>query len=248
MGQSKILAPSSVIPSSRSLESIDEVGTVNNGEYLIYQLGQFSGGQIETGAVGDIIPSILSESDFQSQNGNGWVLADGRSVSGSSYDSTFSKSNVPDMRGVIPRGKDNGRGLTSDLSLESYTGDSAKLPNSGLSTSTENYHSHSGEAAFNSNHRHYMFHDQAHFDTTLIKDDPNENIAATGGFFNAAAYRLNRDTSAATPSRGVTSSSGAHTHSFSSFSTDGDHSHSITGGDSETAPNNVTVNFFIRIN
>ena len=35
--------------------------------------------------VGSIVPSLLMEAQFQAVAGNGWVLADGRSVAGSAY-------------------------------------------------------------------------------------------------------------------------------------------------------------------
>lgn len=60
--------------------------------------------------VGTITESMLTESQFQTQVGTtNWVLADGRSVTGSSYESVTGFSTIPDLRGVFRRGKNNGR-------------------------------------------------------------------------------------------------------------------------------------------
>ena len=63
----------------------------------------------DEGRVGDIIQSMLSEAQFLEQNGVGWVLADGRSVSGSKYNTTTGNVSIPDMRGQFLRGKNNSR-------------------------------------------------------------------------------------------------------------------------------------------
>jgi len=59
--------------------------------------------------IGDYRESDLTEAEFQSLNGPGWILADGRNVSGSRYHLFTGKTVVPDARGVVLRGKNNGR-------------------------------------------------------------------------------------------------------------------------------------------
>lgn len=59
--------------------------------------------------VGSVKSSLLTLAQFQAQNGTGWVLADGQNVAGSSYASITGSSTVPDMRGQMLRGKNNGR-------------------------------------------------------------------------------------------------------------------------------------------
>jgi hypothetical protein len=59
--------------------------------------------------VGSIIHSMLTEAQFQGQAGVGWVLADGRSVAGSTYATVSGNSTIPDLRGVFIRGKNNSR-------------------------------------------------------------------------------------------------------------------------------------------
>lgn len=60
-----------------------------------------------TGALGDVKHSILEESDFQTVNGDCWVLLDGRSIKGSSLDILTSRQSIPDGRGYFIRCYDN---------------------------------------------------------------------------------------------------------------------------------------------
>lgn len=62
-----------------------------------------------SGSIGQVRQSLLSEAQFQAQNGSGWVLADGRNVAGSKYTTVTGATTVPDCRGVALRGKNNGR-------------------------------------------------------------------------------------------------------------------------------------------
>lgn len=60
-------------------------------------------------AVGAVQSAMITEAQFQAQFGTGWVLADGRSVAGSKYASITGSANIPDLRGVVLRGKNNSR-------------------------------------------------------------------------------------------------------------------------------------------
>lgn len=62
-----------------------------------------------TAAIGAIQSALLTEAQFQAQFGSGWILADGRSVLGSKYETITGRSSIPDLRGVVLRGKNNGR-------------------------------------------------------------------------------------------------------------------------------------------
>jgi hypothetical protein len=78
--------------------------------------------------VGSVVGSMLTEGVFQTETSVAWILADGRNVSGSAYSTKSGFSNVPDLRGVVPRGKNNGRSAASgnadgDLALGTYQGD-----------------------------------------------------------------------------------------------------------------------------
>ncbi|NBO99741.1 MAG: hypothetical protein EBU90_06395 [Proteobacteria bacterium] len=79
-------------------------------------------------AVGSIQASMLTEAEFQSIFGTGWVLARGQNVSGSKYASIKSVTTVPDLRGVFLRGKNNGSleprsNPDGDSSLGTYQAD-----------------------------------------------------------------------------------------------------------------------------
>lgn len=65
--------------------------------------------QADGSGVGDIRDSMLTEAEFQAQNGAQWVLMDGRNVAGSKYATLKGVSTIPDGRGVILRAKNNGR-------------------------------------------------------------------------------------------------------------------------------------------
>jgi len=60
-------------------------------------------------AIGAVQPAMITEAQFQDQFGTGWILADGRSVTGSKYTSITGNTSVPDLRGQVLRGKNNSR-------------------------------------------------------------------------------------------------------------------------------------------
>lgn len=64
--------------------------------------------------VGTIIHSMLTTAQFATQYGTNWVLADGRSVTGTLYASVTGSSTIPDMRGAFLRAKDHGLGRNPD--------------------------------------------------------------------------------------------------------------------------------------
>jgi hypothetical protein len=59
--------------------------------------------------VGMIVSSMLTEVQFQILNGPAWILADGRNITGSVYQTVTGNSIVPDLRSMVLRGKNNGR-------------------------------------------------------------------------------------------------------------------------------------------
>ena len=52
--------------------------------------------------IGDVLPSILDETAFQSQNGTKWVACDGQSIEPSELSSLTGLAFAPDMRGKFP--------------------------------------------------------------------------------------------------------------------------------------------------
>lgn len=67
--------------------------------------------------VGTVIHSMLTESQFQLAMSTGWVLSDGRTVTGSAYHKLTANTTVPDMRGRFLRGKNNGGSVNPDGDL-----------------------------------------------------------------------------------------------------------------------------------
>lgn len=162
--------------------------------------------------VGSVIPSVLTEAQFQSQNTNPtpetWVLADGRDVSGSSYQLVTGQTTIPDMRGVSVRGKNNGRSdgnqnPDGDLTLGQFT------------------------ASRFTNHNH-GFNDPGHVHSM----SPDFGNAGTN--YNSGN---NRQAYAITPFG--TGQQTASSHTNINF---------VGEGGNDTAPSNVTLNYFIRIN
>lgn len=72
--------------------------------------------------VGMIVPSMLTEAQFQAINGTAWVLAAGQSAVGSVYATTTGSSTLPDLRGMTLRGKNNSRADGSQNPNETITG------------------------------------------------------------------------------------------------------------------------------
>lgn len=86
--------------------------------------------------VGTIIHSMLSTAQFATEYGDNWVLADGRSVTGSKYASVTGLGTIPDMRGAFLRAKNNGstRNPDGDLSLGTYSADKFASHNHSINT------------------------------------------------------------------------------------------------------------------
>jgi microcystin-dependent protein len=102
--------------------------------------------------VGSVMHTMLTEAQWQTQMGNNtppyyWVLADGRSVVGSLYNTITGLTNVPDLRSVFLRGKDNGRGLNpnGELAVGTYTADKY---GSHSHTITDPSHTHTTTASY----------------------------------------------------------------------------------------------------
>ena len=73
--------------------------------------------------VGTIIHSMLTTAQFSAEYGDNWVLADGRSVTGTKYASVTGNTTIPDMRGAFLRGKGSTYNPDGDLTIGTYTVD-----------------------------------------------------------------------------------------------------------------------------
>lgn len=91
--------------------------------FFVKKDGPLSSDRASMAPIGMMKASLLSETDWQSAMGSGWVLADGSNVSGSLYESIIGSSSVPDMRDMFARGKNNSRSSsTGDASGERSLG------------------------------------------------------------------------------------------------------------------------------
>jgi hypothetical protein len=94
--------------------------------------------------VGTIIPSMLTQAQFNGQVGTGyWVIADGSSCVGTTYSAVSGYTTVPDLRGQFLRGKNNGRSdgnqnPDGDSALGTYQADAFKSHNHSYVVDTDN--------------------------------------------------------------------------------------------------------------
>ena len=77
--------------------------------------------------VGTIIHSMLTTTQFASEYGDNWVLADGRSVSGTKYALITGLGSIPDMRGAFLRAKGSTYNPDGDLALGTYSADKVRI-------------------------------------------------------------------------------------------------------------------------
>ena len=182
----------------------------------------------------------------------GWLPCDGSAVSRSNYAALFtaigtvhgsgdgaSTFNLPDYRGRFLRGVDGGSGRDPDSALRASAGEGGNsgdkvgtlqssatgLPRTGYSLSSAGMHNHSGLTGTESivggvEASEFVFY----------------NVVPAGTYFGfnpGAGYYFAR-----TGDNGL-----GHVHSVQS---DGTHVHTVTGGDSETRPVNVYVQYIIK--
>jgi len=150
--------------------------------------------------VGTVLTSMLTSTQFASEYGDNWVLADGRSVTGTKYANVTGNSTIPDMRGAFLRGKGSSHNPDGDLALGTYTADKT------------------------ASHNH-------------------QERALSG--VNGSPEGLTYDTSSGTGSsiKYITYINGNVSNTGTNYPLT-----TANTGDNETAPKNITVNYFIRIN
>lgn len=190
------------------------------------------------GSVGDIKAAHMTEAQFVAANGPGWILADGRSVSGSAWATLASLSSAPDARGVALRGKNNGRSSAAgdadgERLLGSSQGDSFGSHNHGGGDHKHvvNSHNHGGGS-----HKHtwkgYNNTDgsgtgEQHRSRYEISGDPEEDATRMSG---------NILDSESPGTGGPTNDVGAGITIIA------------PNGGNETRMRNIAVNYFIKVN
>jgi len=180
---------------------------------------------------------------------------------------TFKKSdtdstlyfNLPDLRGQFVRGLDNGRVFGS---IQNW---STGMPTNKFTTDSNGNHSHTTDVQ--GNHSHTTDVQGNHSHTTDVQG--NHTHSYTRSFYglfhpdNTVSIATGADFTANTPSGAIsaagghshtTTTAGGHSHTTTTAgghshttTTTGGHSHTITGGDLETRPNNIALNYIIKV-
>ena len=84
---------------------VEETGAilVCDGSTWVDPINSFSS------SIGDVKQSFLTEAQFIAENGNKWILADGRDITGTDYAILLSYNTAPDCRGQFLRSGNLGR-------------------------------------------------------------------------------------------------------------------------------------------
>jgi hypothetical protein len=106
------------VPSVQKKIQVEETTDLNPGsESLFQKVGGSINWLIDNAqglAVGSVDGSFLSEAQYQSFNGAGFILADGRSIVGSALAAITGATNAPDLRGRYLRMKSHASGVNPD--------------------------------------------------------------------------------------------------------------------------------------
>lgn len=170
----------------------------------------------------------------------GWLIADGSAVSRTQYSALFAvigtlygsgdgttTFNLPDMRGVVVRGVDRGRGLDPARTLGSYQGDlfASHSHNNTVTTQDAGGHSHSATTDIRGHHSHSL-------NTQGVAAGA---VGVSQGGLHSGSGKISSGTT----------SEGGHSHVVS-VGTSGSHSHNTvvnnaTAGGAETRMKNIAL-------
>jgi hypothetical protein len=184
--------------------------------------------------VGDIISTVLPIEIFLNLNNNNeqhiyWMLANGDPVDIKyAYNKDLGFRNVPDLRGVFLRGKNYGKfpsTIVHELDLMQYSHDLTAMPtNFKISTAPDHKH----VAPVIGEEKDFHGYSKSHAQGIVYDSQQRSSgilLREFVGTVNVPEKRYGLNTNPA-----------------------GQHSHTTNGWDKETAPKNVTVNYFIRVN
>lgn len=192
------------------------------------------------------IGMIVMSGDNTAPSRGTWLKCNGAAVSRTTYASLFARLgttygagngsttfNLPDYRGVVPRGLDESRGLDAGRTLSNTVqADQNKSHTHTNTVSTAGSHSHtvSGTTDSAGNHQHDLPTDQSGtFDVPSLYATPNSDENTVGALTGVA---------------------GAHTHTFSgTTNTVAAHGHTVTinaDGGTEARMKNIATLFWIR--
>ncbi|MBF0361976.1 MAG: hypothetical protein HQK49_13250 [Oligoflexia bacterium] len=200
-------------------------------------------------SVGDIRVSVLPLKEFQKINGTEWVLMDGQTNLdvGNALRAMTGMTKVPDGRGKFFRMKDHGAGIDAngETVIGTIEGSLTKLPWNGFSTDTRGGHTHPIDSS--GAHSHGISDPGHGHPVSETSGGGRTDRFATGAGNGNPGTNISVEQGRAWPVMtgiSVNSSSSDHSHSMQ---VRGEHNHAIQGGDLETRPVNIVVNYFIKI-
>jgi len=221
-----------VTPESIKVQSEPFVSHAPASEHAMYTLASLLNYIRESiSPVGTVVASMLDESTFQAQNDSSpirWVLADGQSVIGSKYQTLTGQANVLDLRGIMVRAangdRDDDLGDPANAAVLAYNADRNK---SHTHSVTDPGHVH----GINEHGGHTHLFNQP-ISLTPFRYDDDDKFP-----FTYDAHGVTDPlTMAGLTKTGITikkNSAGVIIN---------------TSGGGDSAPRNVTVNWFVRIN
>ena len=207
-----------------------------------------------------------------------YLICDGRAVSRSEYADLFAvigttwgigngatTFNLPDMRGVVPRGFDNGRGFDPGRAFASTQADEIKAHSHSGSAASNGAHTHpfsgSGSTASAGGHTHSVSGSGSTNTTGSHTHGTNPYSGNSGGILpepwegksgGGSAVAAAGEHSHSVSISGTAASAGAHTHTVSvsgTVASAGAHTHTVTVGNtggSETRMKNVAGLWVIK--
>lgn len=230
-------------------ENLNRVQSGLEGVFLIVDSNftciQNEFASIEVWQVGDVKTSCLTETQFQTLHGAAWVLADGRSVVGTAYAALTELTSVPDLRGKFVRGS-NGSNPLLGVQADSTAVNGL---NQGLTGTAPSL---TGTTAFaDTGHNHTAGSLGAHIVATGIPAQLRWKTISdtfTAAFRWPSGGNAETDTSSypKTEVSGTTSAPGSAGAAVGIQN--GNYSLDAMTGDTETRPENVALNYFVKVN
>lgn len=193
----------------------------------------------------DIAMIVMSGNNAAPSRGT-WLKCDGAAVSRTTYAYLFAKIggtygagngsttfNLPDFRGVFPRGLDEGRGLDTGRTLGNTVQEDQNKSHSHTSSVSNETHSHafSGTTSVSGDHAHNV----------------KEGHSQPGGA--GEALTSGDDYTSIVAAYSTSTVNGAHAHTFSGTTAGHTHNHTVTinsEGGSDARPKNIATLFWIR--